>query len=443
MQREVWTNDDWLITQGYQRFLLQVGAIDLLVGKMVRRLKAAGTYDSSLIVVTSDHGVSFLANTGRRDLGPMSKLEKDIMPVPLLIKAPGQKEAFISDRNIETIDVLPTILDMLDIESTYAMDGVSALNPGAEERQSKTLFYQYKAFKQHIAGPVIDSKYDTLKWKLSRFSPTAVETESLFKVGYGRELIGQRVEDISIAGSAPFKVEIDQTLFSDVDPGGSFIPARVAGRIQGQKPGIPPLNLGISVNGVVQAVARTFTFKDGKSTEFSAMVPESSFHKGFNKVDVFLISSDEDGGLGLLPAKSNRSTVSTTFAINRQGGTRGAILESPDRKIPVEPGHLKGDLEYVNVKDGTVEFYGWALEVADVRIPEAILIFENGESVYSGKTTMRRTKISDKGTLSGFQFVLPLGLFSDLGDSSVQLFAVSEKGIASELKYFKDYEWRK
>jgi hypothetical protein len=438
MQREVWANDDWLISQGYQRFLLQVGAVDLLVGKLVSRLKEADIYDSSLIVVTSDHGVSFLPNTARRDLAPMSKLERDIMPVPLLIKAPGQKEAFISERNIETIDVLPTILDLLEIENTYAMDGVSALNPGTKERQSKTLFYEYKALKQHIAGPVIDSKYDTLKWKLSRFSPTVSETGSLFKVGYGRELVGQHAEDMVIAGSAPFKVEVDQALFSDVDPGGSFIPARVAGRVQGQKPGIPPRHLAISVNGVVQAVARTFTSRDGKSTEFSAMVPESSFRKGFNKIDVFLISSDEDAGLSLLPAQSNRSQASTTFAINRKGGPQGVVLESPDRKIPVEPGHLKGYLEYVNVRDGTVEFFGWALEVADETIPEAVLIFEDGESVYSGKTTIRR-----KGTLSGFQFVLPLGLFSDLGDSSVRLIAVSEKGIASELEYFKDYEWRK
>ena len=56
---------------------------------------------------------------------------------------------------------------------------------------------------------------------------------------------------------------------------------------------------------------------------------------------------------------------------------------------------------------------------------------------------MRRFQVTDKGLLSGFQFVLPLGIFSDLGNSNVRLYAVSEQGVASELGYLDNYGWKK
>src|SRR5690606_475461 len=43
------------------RMLLQVGYLDALVGDLLRRLERTGLYDEALIVLTSDHGVTFEA----------------------------------------------------------------------------------------------------------------------------------------------------------------------------------------------------------------------------------------------------------------------------------------------------------------------------------------------------------------------------------------------
>ena len=41
-----------------QRIQLQIGFADREIGRMLARMKANGTYDQSLIVITADHGFS-------------------------------------------------------------------------------------------------------------------------------------------------------------------------------------------------------------------------------------------------------------------------------------------------------------------------------------------------------------------------------------------------
>jgi hypothetical protein len=123
-----WNENQWLITQAYQRFMLQAATADLLIGKLIDHLKSIDSYDESLIIVTADHGVSFYPNTKRRDAPPLITLARDVLPIPLFIKYPQQKEGAISDQNVETIDILPTIADVLDAKAVSNMDGRSLLS---------------------------------------------------------------------------------------------------------------------------------------------------------------------------------------------------------------------------------------------------------------------------------------------------------------------------
>ena len=126
-----WANDDWAVAQIYQRHLLQVRYVDRLVGDLVLRLKQEGLWDRALVVVTADHGVSFRAGSPYKE--PDDKNVADIMSVPLFIKLPGQHAGSVSDRNVQSIDVLPTIADALDVELPWQTDGArrSATQPPA------------------------------------------------------------------------------------------------------------------------------------------------------------------------------------------------------------------------------------------------------------------------------------------------------------------------
>ena len=121
-RRGIWTRNENLVTLAYQRHLLQVGFADRLLGRLLRELKTHDLYDRSLIVVASDHGVSFQPGGSRRHLTEGNF--NDILSVPLLIKAPHQKQGQVSDRPTRTTDILPSIAGILGVPAPWPTDGI-------------------------------------------------------------------------------------------------------------------------------------------------------------------------------------------------------------------------------------------------------------------------------------------------------------------------------
>ncbi len=95
-----------------------------LLGRIINRLKNANLYDKSLIIVVADHGISFDQASEFRNIKENTYAE--ILHVPLFIKAPYQKNQQINDWNVETIDILPTIAEALNINIPWHVEGVSA-----------------------------------------------------------------------------------------------------------------------------------------------------------------------------------------------------------------------------------------------------------------------------------------------------------------------------
>ena len=133
-----WNGNQVSATRAYQRYLLQVAYVDRLVGKTIDRLKMAGIYDQALIIMIADHGISFLPNQKRREV-TMTNLE-DILMVPFFIKYPHQHESKIDDRPAESVDILPTIAEILKVQLPWHQDGVSLLSENGSKRQKKTAF---------------------------------------------------------------------------------------------------------------------------------------------------------------------------------------------------------------------------------------------------------------------------------------------------------------
>ena len=87
------------------------------------------------MVVVADHGIAF--QPGVLLSRPEAKNADEVYRVPLFIKAPGQTDGVVDDRVASTIDVLPTIVDLLDIEVDWTFDGVSLLSPESTERDRR------------------------------------------------------------------------------------------------------------------------------------------------------------------------------------------------------------------------------------------------------------------------------------------------------------------
>ncbi len=121
------------VAVGLQRHLLQVQAADRVLGQYLEALRAAGTYDDTLIVVTADHGKAFIPEVSSRGL--TAENYPQIMWTPLVIKAPGQSGGRIDDSDIRSIDVVPTVAGMLGVDIPWYVDGQGA---GTDERDGAT-----------------------------------------------------------------------------------------------------------------------------------------------------------------------------------------------------------------------------------------------------------------------------------------------------------------
>jgi len=99
--------------------------VDRAVGDLLALLRRQGLYDRALIVFLSDHGEEFRDHGGWLH---QSTLYDEMLRVPLVIKFPkGAIAPKRVARQIETVDLLPTILDFLGVPLPEGLDGSSRM----------------------------------------------------------------------------------------------------------------------------------------------------------------------------------------------------------------------------------------------------------------------------------------------------------------------------
>lgn len=100
-----------------------------------------GLTDRTLFILTSDHGTEFCEH-GRFDHG--YSLYEELLHVPLFIRLPGQKTGRAVTERVSSIDVMPTILDLLDVPLPEAarrqLRGVSLAAAMRGEPAARDLF---------------------------------------------------------------------------------------------------------------------------------------------------------------------------------------------------------------------------------------------------------------------------------------------------------------
>ena len=91
----------------------------------INDLKAAGLYDSSVVVVISDHGDEFWDHG---DVGHAQSVHQELVHVPLMIRAPGFLPAGkVVNADVEAMDLFPTLLDLAGIPIPPETQGSSLL----------------------------------------------------------------------------------------------------------------------------------------------------------------------------------------------------------------------------------------------------------------------------------------------------------------------------
>lgn len=277
--------EPWLAVQAQQRHLLQTAFVDRLIGRLVARLRELELYEKSVLVVTADHGVSFRAGDTRRRVTPTNV--HDIAFVPFFLKRPGQRRGSVVEHHVRTVDILPAMAEALGIRIPWRIDGRSAFQPrppGGVTVSGQAEDYAVLARRRDEA----------LRLQIRLFG-AGDEPPGVFGAGPHRELLGHRVNDLQVVGLAASNAQIaDLTagLLRSLPKEPVFVPTPVQGTISGEETGAGRA-LAVAVNGRVEAVCRTFWDKE---VRFAALVPESAFRAGFNRVDLYWV---EKGPAGL------------------------------------------------------------------------------------------------------------------------------------------------
>ena len=124
----------------------QTRAVDDLLGQLLQRMAENGLLNQAVLVVVADHGIGLSPGVGERGDPDRRVVYDEILRVPLFVRLPGQQDGVRHDGYVETIDIVPTLAEVLGFETSCLTDGRSLF---AESRAwEETTFFRHRGWSQ-------------------------------------------------------------------------------------------------------------------------------------------------------------------------------------------------------------------------------------------------------------------------------------------------------
>lgn len=429
---DLWAPDAAAMHTTLQRHLLQVQFADGMVGTVVRRLKEVGTYEESLLVVLADHGASFRPGGFKRTINDDNFAE--IMAVPLFIKLPHQQEGFVSDSNVQTIDVLPTIADVIGVQMPWAADGSSVFETDGPKAPHKTLVMTETKERRSFEGRIWE-KAGGGRGRAGRPG----DSLAIYRVGPFADLIGADgggmvAEPRTSAGTAT----VDQARqLARVALAGEYRPVYLTGAITPAADTESAPEVAILVNGRIAAVTRARP-RNGGGYSFEAIMPEELLVEGRNIIEVCAIRENAGSGPTLLAFDGHPGGI-LPATLDWTTAAEAAIRPQAGNPIPVVASGIVGGGD-VRVSGTTVTFLGWAFDSVERTPVNRVVLFVDGEQVASSSQQMPRPDVvkalGDEAALrTGYSFSVPAGYLRRSGRPIVEVYAVARRGVATPLGF--------
>jgi hypothetical protein len=265
-----------LLGLSHQQHLLQVAYTDRLVGQVIDQLKAEGLWERSLVVVGADHGTGWTPGEHTRALGQRNP--PNLMWVPQLIKAPGQDDGVVDDRNWEQVDLLPTVASLVGVKVPWRMEGVDQNREPTRTRTEKW-WYDVPGHRKVRDGPA--------NWKVVLAGETdtlvrgADGVRGLYRYGPAADLVYRDPASVGPVGGDPATAALDDgQLLATIEPGSGRVPALVSGQLTSP---LPPAGTTVlvAVNGRIGGVSSLFPGRPGEpAVRFAAITPDFLWKPG-------------------------------------------------------------------------------------------------------------------------------------------------------------------
>lgn len=166
-----WDDAQWdLYNWMYHRL---TESVDTQVGRVLTALKNAGLEEDTIIVFTSDHGDMH----GAHGLMLKNVMFEECQRVPLIFAGKGIKSNFVDTSTLTCngLDFLPTICDLVGIESPKGIPGVS-LKPYLTDAGAKPV-RQHIITEDHNSHQIHDGRHKYTIFELPGYPETLTDLE--------------------------------------------------------------------------------------------------------------------------------------------------------------------------------------------------------------------------------------------------------------------------
>jgi len=396
----------------FQRHLYQLGFVDQRLGALFERLDETGNWDDSLIVVLADHGASFVPGEHRR--WPEEDNLSDLYRIPLFIKLPGQVEGATFDEPVFAIDVVPTIVDALDISTDWEFDGRSLLSIEGTDRPHEPIYY---CCDRDPASTEIGELFAQVR-RNHQWVPDQTSWMSIAGSGPYAELVGSPASDLSPRPSNDLHWSLTQAdQLSSVSRASGMVPTFISGRLE-LPPGVKGDDLLLVVNGTVAGTG--FVMRDSDTSgEIRGLLAEELLIDGVNEVSILI---PDPQGKGWLTGAAADITVDYIA----EDGHQLDIRSEGDRRL---------EISAVRETDAGWLVKGWAADVKAKLTADRIYVFAGDQLVVSGPPNLDNENVvrwfkSDLLLHSGYTFDIPaekipddverLTVIAEFGDYAIE-----------------------
>lgn len=283
----------------YQSLLNQYVAVDGIISRMIGSLSASPVWDDLMLIVTADHGITFVPGQSYRDtVNPQNRSTlDDIYRVPFFVKYPGQREGLVDECAASTLDLFATVQATLRIDSGWETDGLD-LSSSCPDERNRVATWPGGSTPMTVNT---DDLEERVAW-YGRWVDADGDVDAIYRTGPAGELVGTRAptdagrderfrvrlgndEEFTGVGSAPFEP----------------VPTRAVGTIKASTALPDGTEVLVAVDGIIVGEVREASdARPGEWTHFSASLMSRLIGPGDHEVTFWTARRPLAGGRWVL-----------------------------------------------------------------------------------------------------------------------------------------------
>ncbi len=357
-----WTTSEPDVIHAFQRHALQVGHVDRMIGDLVTGMQQAGRWDDTVVVVTADHGTSFTPGTSRR-VGEEASLD-EVYRVPLFIHAPDQDAGATDDRLTRLADIVPTIMDLLEVSvEDWELDGISLVGDGDLPQR-----VEVRSGNETLTVAPTNEGALAAAARNAAWFPHGTGWRGLAAPGAAGALVGSEVDGLELEADAGIATtDVDASV---VDRSTGYAPLLIP--IAVEPAGEMPQRVLVAVDGIIAGVGLPVQDEPGL---FRAILDPGLLPDGAHTLRVFAWNDDGVGEL-TLQAGSRLERTPEGWMVAGQ-----VLTEEPSSATRL------GFVEQVSTDGPVMAVSGWAADLDRRQSPQFVALVD-GDTVLSVDTAL-------------------------------------------------------